>query len=563
MAVKKRPASPKAPTTEAPLAGWLLQMPRLLAFLFIATFFIIRMNFREIPIERDEGSYVYMGHLLAKGATPYVDFYEMKPPAIFYSYAFLDLISGGDITAMHVTMAFLLSIGGMLLFYLVRRWMDDASAAFATLAYCALSLTAHSSGFSLQSEHFVALFAIAGLWSLTRGLQDRSPWAIVLAGSLLTYGLLVKQNGLFFALLAVTMVPLFHRTENKASWLRATLVDGGWLALGALFMAAVFGSTLAVQGNFSDFWFWNIEYSKSYTSSIPWDLGKQLLTNGVERMFDEQPVFWSLAVGGVFAMWMTRAALWKKWSITGFLLAAMASVTPGIRFYGHYFLHFFPALAVASGAFLYALLQWIEPLTRQRTRTVLGLVISFAIFLFTLIDQESYYFRPNHERIMRTTYGSNPFPETKRLSEYLNTVKRVEDEVIVFGSEPQVYAYTKLVSPTLHHFMGFLLKNHPKEMEWQREVIQALEKDPPRFAVWVQHPLSWTPAANADQTIISWGMDWVQRKYLPIAWYDQTEDGSYRAVEGEAALQYQPQGKQYLILLERMPEPPASLQERE
>lgn len=563
MTVRKRPAGAKPVTAEAPIAGWLSTSPRILAFVFLASFFLIRLHFKEIPIERDEGSYLYMGHLLNEGATPYVDFYEMKPPAIFYSYAFLDLVSGGDIETMHVIMPFLLLLGGMLLFYLVRRWTNDASATFATLAYCGLSLTAHSSGFSLQSEHFVALFAIAGLWSLTRGLQERSALSIVLAGSLLTYGLLVKQNGLFFALLAITLVPTFHLTESRPNWRRSTLIDGGWLALGALLIASLFGTLLAIQGNFNDFWFWNIEYPKAYTSTIPWDLGKQLLTTGLERMFKEQPIFWSLGAAGVFAIWLTRASLWKKWAVTGFLIAAMASVTPGIRFYGHYFLHFFPALAVASAAFVYALLQWIEPVSSQRTRLVIGLGISTLTFAFTLAHQESYYFRPNLERIMRSTYGTNPFPETKRLSQYLHTIKRAEDGVIVFGSEPQIYAYTKAQSPSRHHFMGFLLKNHPKEMEWQREVIRSLEKDPPRFAVWVQHPLSWTPAANADQTIISWGMDWVQRKYLPIAWYDQTEDGRYRAVEGEAAMSYQPQGKQYLILLERIPEPPAELRDRQ
>lgn len=559
MAVKQRPAGSKAPAVAAPLSGWMTQLPRILAFIILATFFLIRLHFQEIPIERDEGSYVYMGQLLNEGAKPYVDFYEMKPPVIFLCYAFLDLVTGGDIDSMHVVMALLLSLGGLLLFNLVRRWLDDKSAVIATLAYSALALTAHASGFSLQSEHFVALFAIAGLWSLTKGLQQRSFYMIIAAGILLTLGLLVKQNGLFFALLAITLVPFYHRTESQPSWMRPTLRDGGWLALGALIPTLLLGAWMASQGNLSDFWFWNIEYPKTYTSSIPWELGKQLLTTGLDRMFTEQPIFWSLGAGGLFAIWFTRAALWKKWAISGFALAAMASVTPGIRFYGHYFLHFFPALAVAAAAFAYAFLQWLEPLTRERTRAWLALIASSLLFVFTLMHQEAYYFRPNLERILRRTYGTNPFPETKRLSEYLNSIKSPEDQVIVFGSEPQIYAYTKSQSPTRHHFMGFLVKNHPNEKEWQKEVMQAIEKEKPRYAVWVQHPLSWTPAANADQSFIQWGMDLVQRKYLPVGWYDQMSDGSYRVVEGEAALQYQPQGNQYLILLERVPEPPADL----
>ena len=39
-------------------------IPRYLAFLIVLCFLLIRIGFREIPIERDEGSYAYMGQLV-------------------------------------------------------------------------------------------------------------------------------------------------------------------------------------------------------------------------------------------------------------------------------------------------------------------------------------------------------------------------------------------------------------------------------------------------------------------------------------------------------------------
>ncbi|MCO6485547.1 MAG: glycosyltransferase family 39 protein [Saprospiraceae bacterium] len=553
-AVPRRKKSTSAPA--APPPAWLEKGPVWLTAVILFVYFIIRWGFRHIPIERDEGSYAYMGHLLLQGGKPYLDFYEMKPPALFYSYAFLSGITGGSLAAMHVVMALLLALGGWLIFLLTRRWADAGSAVVAVLAYAALTLTAYASGFSIQAEHLVGLFAIAGLWALTRGLQGNQPLFILLAGVLLCYGLLIKQNGLFFALLAITLVPAFHRVENPGHWIGLSLRQGGWLAAGALIPVAVFGALLGMQGALSEFWFWNVEYPKAYTSTISWELGRTLLTTGLKKMYADQPVFWAAGLAGGVLIWLTRIAAWKKWAVTGFLLAAMVSVTPGKRFYGHYFLHFFPALSVAAGAAVFALGRWLEPLAGRTARMALGPVLAVLLLAGTIAVQEAYYFRPHFTRILRDTYGSNPFPESRQLADYLGRQIQEGDGLLVLGSEPQLYAYTLADCPTRHHFMGFLLKNHPREKEWQKEVMDDVAANPPKYVVWVQHPLTWLPAQGADQAFIQWAWQWAHRHYTPIAWYDQTGGPAVTVVEGADAATYQARGQQYMILMERQAEAP-------
>lgn len=492
-----------------------------------------------------------MGHLLLQGGVPYVDFYEMKPPGLFYSYALLSGLSGGDLGWMHVWMAVLLLAGGMFTFYLVRSWLDDGAGVVAALAYAALTMTSYASGFSIQAEHLVGFFAVAGLWALTRGLQSQRMPFMLLAGALLCYGLLIKQNGLFFALLSILLVGAYHFSENRSQWIRNSLRNGGWLAAGAAIPAVLFGALLIVQGNFSEFWFWNVEYPKSYTSTITWELGRTLLETGLKRMYAEQQVLWLLGGAGILLIWLSRISLWKKVAVTGFLLMAAISVTPGKRFYGHYFLHFFPALAVSAGAAVFVLGEWLGKFTGPTVRKVFAPAAAMVMLLLILAQNSPYYFSPNFTQILRQTYGSNPFPESRLLADYLSPRYEKGDGLIVFGSEPQIYAYTLAESPTRHHFMGFLLKNHPREGEWQQEVVQALTNDPPKYAVWVQHPLSWVPAQGADQMIYSWGWQFITRNYTPIAWYDQVDRRTFEVVEGERAPGYQARGENYLILLER------------
>lgn len=551
MATGKTLRTKKTAPAQATPPEWLRRMPFILTLAILLLFLFIRIGFRDIPIERDEGSYAYMGHLLLQGGTPYLDFYEMKPPGLFYSYALLSGLSGGDLGWMHVWVALLLLAGGLFLYDLARRWLDEGAGAVAVLAYAALTLTAYASGFSIQAEHLVGFFALAGLWALTRGLQSGRSRFILLGGILLCYGLLVKQNGLFFALLAITLVPAYHKVENPTQWLGNTLRDGGWLAAGALIPATLFGVILGLQGALPEFWFWNVEYPRSYTSTIPWEMGRNLLANGLKKMYAEQPAFWVLGGAGTLMVWLTRLAAWKKWAVTGFVLMAALSVTPGKRFYGHYFLHFFPALALGAGAAVHVLGRWLEPLLGRMLRMVLAPLAALILLGATIAAQDAYYFRPNFTRILRSTYGSNPFPESRQLADYLNRIYQPGDGLVVFGSEPQIYAYTLAEAPTRHHFMGFLVKGHPREAEWQEEVIANVQADPPKYAVWVQHPLTWLPRPEADQKVIQWAWQLIRRDYTPIGWYDQTGGLTVQVVEGDEAAAYQPQGEQYLLLLRR------------
>ena len=549
-AAKARTSSSRKPTSSPSTPSWTVQLPRYLAFAILILFLFIRIGFRDIPIERDEGSYAYMGQLLVQGGTPYVDFYEMKPPALYTTYGVLSALSGGDISLMHVWMALFLTLAGMFLFYLVRRWLDDGAGLFAVLSYAVLAMTPFASGFSIQAEHWVAIFAIIGLWAMTRGLQQAIRWQILLGGFLLCWGLLVKQNGLFFAVLSILLVPAFHLAENRTQWVRNTLRDGGWLAAGAAIPLVLFGGQLLLQGTWADFWFWNVEYPQAYTSTISWERGQELLNNMVRLLTRDYLLFWVLGGSGALLVWLTSLSWYKKVAVTAFLVLAALSVTPGRRFYGHYFLHFIPALAVGAGATIYVLSTWLGKAI-PAARTWLAPLAAVLIFLVTVADQEAYYFRPQFTKILREVYGSNPFPESRQLADFLAERYQPGDGLLVLGSEPQIYAYLEADCPTRHHFMGFLLKNHPQEKEWQDEVIREVQADPPRYAVWVQHPLSWLPAQGADQNILNWGWGLVRREYVPIAWYDQVVKGQVTVIEGEAARNYQAKGEQYMVLVER------------
>ena len=63
-------------------AAGALPLAAIILFVIVA-----RLNLLSMPLERDDGTYAYLGQLVLDGQTPYVSFYETKPPLLYYAYA--------------------------------------------------------------------------------------------------------------------------------------------------------------------------------------------------------------------------------------------------------------------------------------------------------------------------------------------------------------------------------------------------------------------------------------------------------------------------------------------
>jgi len=48
---------------------------------------LIRLRLLDVPLDRDEGEYAYIAHLLLAGALPYASACSMKLPGIYAVYA--------------------------------------------------------------------------------------------------------------------------------------------------------------------------------------------------------------------------------------------------------------------------------------------------------------------------------------------------------------------------------------------------------------------------------------------------------------------------------------------
>jgi hypothetical protein len=101
------------------------------AVLVVAT--VIQFAADPFDVNRDSALFQHAGWYITQGATPYVDFWDLKPPLIYAVTTMLAVLSGGNMAVLHVlgiTAAVLAVWSGVVLVgVLTHRLTDDGFAA--------------------------------------------------------------------------------------------------------------------------------------------------------------------------------------------------------------------------------------------------------------------------------------------------------------------------------------------------------------------------------------------------------------------------------------------------
>ena len=151
------------------------------ALLFVI---FVRWRLREMPLERDEGGFAYLGQLLLQGIPPFQLAWDIKPPGLYLAYSAMMAMFGQSAAGIHLGLLAvnLATIG--LVFLLTRDLFDPLTGSLAAAAYALLALSPSVLGVVAHATHFTAFFGVAATWVLWRALQSDRTILLLLSGIL-------------------------------------------------------------------------------------------------------------------------------------------------------------------------------------------------------------------------------------------------------------------------------------------------------------------------------------------------------------------------------------------
>ena len=490
----------------------------------------VRVRLSEFPLERDEGEYAYMGQLILQGIPPYLTAYNMKFPGTYVMYALIMSVFGQNIQGIHMGFMIVNCVTILLVFLLARKFVSEAAAIVTSASYAILSLSSSVLGFAGHATHFVVLPALGGVLALLLALRNNKLNAYCWSGVLFGLAFLMKQPALFFFLFGFSYIVYAHFSSRSGSSINKLMLNLCMFTVGGvapLFISVIY---LYSVGAFGKFWFWTFEYASKYGSQIPVSEAFDIFKSSVSDVADGFLFLWIMSLLGLIVMFFYQGMKGKRLFIALFTLFSFLTICPGFYFRPHYFVTLLPAISILIGIFI----EWLNSKSVALLKTEHARFIGLVIFILAagagIASQRSYLFEEAPAKLSRTIYGANPFPESLEIAKFIESRSAATDRVAVFGSEPQIYFYSKRHAATGHIYVYGLMEAHDYSLSMQKEMISEVMSSNPKFIVVVSITTSWLIRPESEKYILRWLDDYVRNNYTLVGVADMisTETTVYK-----------------------------------
>ncbi|MBX7164942.1 MAG: glycosyltransferase family 39 protein [Pirellulales bacterium] len=494
------PGVPPVAASPPRVVRWL---PWLMVALALAFVVPLRIKFLDVPLDRDEGEFAYGGQLILGGDLPYRSLYAMKMPGIYVVYAASEALFGQTCAGVHLGHLIVNALTILMLFALAARLFDPMVGATAATAFALFSLSPSVDPLAAQSENFVVLPVLAGIYVLLLGLQHPRWYAFFLGGVLIGLGPVIKQHGSVFALGAGGWLVLDQLLLTRRAW-GSWLAHCGWFAVGLATPMAIVFATMYALGNYDDFVFWTLTYAREYVTMLPRAAIERNVRAYVpyQWKFASMGLLWLLAGAGLLVAPLLPDSRRRLVLLVPWTIASLVGVSLGFYFRTHYFLLLIPVAAVLIGITL----RFVARLLTDNTHVEWQLTAQLALAAFVFpVGQLGYYYWPQTDaQLSRHTYFRNPFVESLPIAAKIARYTSPQDKVAILASEPQILFYSQRRSATGHIYMYPLMEPHPYALQMQEQVIADIEKARPKFVVFSNQNVTWVPVAGSHQRIFQW-----------------------------------------------------------
>jgi len=510
----------------------------------------VRIRLLNIPLERDEGEFAYMGQLMLQGIPPYKLAFNMKLPGIYAAYALVMAVFGQTAAGIHLGILVVNLAAILMVFLLGKRLFDGYTGVVAAAAYAVMTVVPSFLGFAGHATHFVILLALCGILVMLRAIASRKLVYYLLSGLLIGLSFVVKQQGAFLGI----FVGLFILWSG----LRARPIEPGRLVLRlALFTfgsALPFGLTclwLKLVGVFDQFWFWTFQYARLYASEQSLSQGYHSFKAMVSMSISVSKWIWALGGIGLLILLRDKSLRGRAVFLAGFLLFSFLAVCPGMYFREHYWILMLPAVSLLAGLGVSSGGRLLKPLIGSPWSWMVPASILLIVLYIPLSDSAEFLFHASPTQAARMRYGDNPFPEAVEIAKYIKSHTSPSDRIAVIGSEPEIYFYSGRKSATGHIYMYGLTEKQAFARKMQAEMFEQVEAARPKYVVFVGVGASFMFGAGDAGPVIYWFRNYARQNLKIVGVADILPRKFTDYIWGDKAAKYQPRSPEYILVLEQ------------
>jgi hypothetical protein len=473
-------------------------IPEYIFFLFIFTFVVfVRFRFSDMAMERDEGEYAYSAAQILRGGFPYLDFYNMKLPGVYYFYATVFFFFGKSIQAIRLCVLALNIVNCFLIKQINSHWFDERAGWLAAGVYLLAAVGTRTQGLVSNSEHFVLFFFLLTLFSLTRR-------AYFMAGLWAALCVMMKQQGVIllgFAFLYFCFDVYKNRKDStifKTYSKQFLRILSGFLLPFLLFLFFIIKKKA-----FHAFMFFAVDYALYYVGekkATPFNFEFLIFVGNQNEWFWKEAVF-----AGLIALSYLFFKQKKQFStpFQPIMLLLMGSfsymaVLPGWYYRPHYFLYIHPAMAMLTGYFL----AWFYSICKDNALKMVYILLLMVSVGSAIYDQFTEIGKYKNGEFINLLYGYDSFNEIREIGKVLKLNSLPDDKIGQVANEPQLnfYADLKAASGYLYNYPFY--EKQPFSIRMLEQFFKEMEANKPRWYVKNLNNEKWFN--DNKQRMIDW-----------------------------------------------------------
>ncbi|MDQ3016053.1 MAG: glycosyltransferase family 39 protein [Bacteroidota bacterium] len=466
---------------------------------------ILRLRLLQIPMERDEAGFAYIGHWLLRGKSLYIDMVDNKLPGLYSLYALFTTLFGYQSIGVHLGLLLANVVSSVCLYYLIRDLYTKNIAIFASTFFALLMISANVSGFAAHATQLLMPFVMGGWLLFFKGLRTEKKYLFLLSGLLLGSAFMIKQQSVVFSILAAILWWPARLAWNKSTDKKLPILEYVLLGIGGFIPVVVTLIYFSMTNRLDQLVFWT--YSQPASMAATFNLTRwQLFASSFPKILKDFQLLWLLAGAGIIISFLSGQKKIAAWFGVLMFILGLGSVVIGAAFYNHYFVLALPGVALLAAVTL----NYVQE-KAGNSGAIISLIGAGVLVLWPVIKQTDYYLQPNYITIHQKIYNQM-FPEIEKIGEELSRRVKEGDHIGVMGSEPGVLVSADRFGCSKHIFMYPMLSDPEKSPPLQKEFEVEIKNCMPEYIIWNTVSGSWTGGYEGLQMFRDL-MIWIQENY--------------------------------------------------
>lgn len=285
-----------------------------------------------------------------------------------------------------------------------------------------------------------------------------------------------------------------------------------------------------LQGSFTQFWNWTYVYPSEYSMVMDLRYAWNYLFSALGYISYPYRFIWMMALFGFLFLIGGKEKSKLKYLFVIYSVLAGLSVSAGLYFRFHYFYFILPVLSISASYFVwfwiddYRLLRLVTHKNKNMRKILKTLTLIFFLFLgiYGIMKEIPLMAGNNLRRAVRRVEARNPYYEMPVIAQKIATSLRKEDQLVVFGSDAELYFYLPNKNATSYLFTYEMVKPHKGNISMQLEFIEQVEKNKPKIFIDVDVYTSWLRWDHIPDTLFRWKEKYLENyDRLALVEYDQ------------------------------------------